>query len=129
MLFYVALMLLFLVFPTALMIVFFFYALSPESRTQILPRTAGFGPDRLSIEYFRPSEDKTDNEAPEEAAPVVYSSESFAYDTIKSVSDSGKYLQIRMKRSPYLIRRIPLSAFVSADDAEIVRKMLADKFN
>lgn len=56
---YIALMLLFLIYPGVLVIIYFNYALTPEARAEIIPHRLTFRHESISIEYFK---SKTDND-------------------------------------------------------------------
>ncbi len=59
--YYIALMLLFLIYPGVLVLIYFNYALTPEARAEIIPHRLTFRHEAISIEYFKSGTDNDGN--------------------------------------------------------------------
>ncbi len=103
----VAMMAVFLMYPTTLMLILGQYALRAESRRWAHPCVATFTSSSLTIRYFPlPDSDKM----PPEPLEIVLGS-------IVEYSISSRSLDIAWSESPYDFISIPHSSFSSIDDS------------
>lgn len=99
--FVVGLAILFLIYPFVLAMVYFNYALSPESRRFIRPMIIKLKHEGLEIVYLEEQPtDKNESTAKQPKFKIV-SSEVFPFDRIESYSTAGNTLIIRFKEPKY----------------------------
>lgn len=107
----VALIWVFLVAPPVMIIVYFYYALSPEARYSIRLHTITATPQGITISYPpepSPEPDEAGAQNPTEATPQAFADDFIPFAEITSVKNHPQYLAIYLG-SPYKIILIPHS--------------------
>ena len=97
----VGLAILFLIYPFVLAMVYFNYALSPESRRFIRPMIIKLKPEGLEIVYLEEQPTDKNESAAKQPKFKIVSSEVFPFDRIESYSTAGNTLIIRFKEPKY----------------------------
>lgn len=103
---YVALMLVFIILPSALMFAYFYHSSTNEARVAILHKSIKFNDAGILID-FEPI-DVVDND--DFSNSIIYHPQSIFYpkDDIDSACIMGNYVKIKLKGSSYKFINIPL---------------------
>lgn len=108
---YVALMTGFLIFPTALMMVYFSDALSRDGMLHSLPCQAMIHPDgRIRLCRFSKESD--------EKYPDIIAEENFNQEDIYKIEETNRHIIITVKHKRYAPKFVALEAFESEKDIE-----------
>lgn len=111
---YVGLMLLFLVFPTVLMLVYFNYALKPEARAAISPCHAVLSDEAVTIIH----ESDEDNVTP------VFDDITVPYSSVRDIRGSRERLVLIVGKHIDDVVIIPVKAF--GDDKRALNRFIED---
>lgn len=97
----VGLAILFLIYPFVLAMVYFNYALSPESRRFIRPMIIKLKPEGIEIVYLEEQPTDKNESSAKQPKFKIASSEVFPFDRIESYSTAGNTLIIRFNEPKY----------------------------
>lgn len=113
--FFVALMLLFLLYPAVLMMVYYNYALTTEARAEITAHDVTFTSGRLRIRRYRTVRDK-DSDTPRH---ILESEDSVPASDIRGISFQRRYMLLRLVGKKISIMLIPLDSIEGITPGEI----------
>ncbi|MBD5267849.1 MAG: hypothetical protein HDS41_06715 [Bacteroides sp.] len=110
----VALMTIFVIIPPIMMIVYFYHALSPETRYSLLPHTLACDDTGITISYI-----DTDSDFPARDA------EHISWSEISSIKSDSTRILITLSLSEYSLILIPKTAFDDEKKSIILKKFIA----
>lgn len=121
--YFVGLMVIFIVYPSVLLLVYFSEALRPETRRMIQPKMVEFKDEELRVSYF-PFDFN-----PEEPASQPESVACFRPSEFSGFSDTGKFIEVRISGRKHDSIMIPVSAFASQNEASKAMGWLGRKIH
>lgn len=95
----VALMMLMIVLPGVMLIVYFNFALTPDTARRTLPQSISVSDSGINLTYL-----------PHPESGYTPEAEHVTFADIKAIDDTGMYLILRLRQSPYSIIILPASA-------------------
>lgn len=114
---YVAVMLLFLCYPTVMLLMFCQYALRPQARKAVHDYTVTFTPSGFTIMYMPLNEDK----------PTPPTAETVNFDEITDYSINSKGITVKWGNTPYDFLFLPHDSLESKEQAKKLIEWLRDR--
>ncbi len=118
---FVALMLLFIVYPIILSFIYFYYALTPRAVSSIFEKKITITQEGIHINYI----------APDEKDDKIYKTpndETISWDEIKSANYSGCHCTLRLTDNKYSYVIIPFQSIEGIEDKRLFTDFLFNRF-
>ncbi len=118
---FVALMLLFIIYPIILSFIYFYYALTPRAVSSLFNRKITITQQGLHISYIQPEENNDKNYK-------IPADETILWNEIKSANYSGRYCTLHLRNSSYCYIIIPFNSITENANRRTFTEFLYNRF-